>query len=138
VTWAEPYAYGVMALDEAQFEAISSTRVFLLMLKGAIRRYELLADLTGHLQVAALMAGGAKFKDGLSPFEQVMGRKPVPIVDPPEIPTEPSETDDERARETAAKLERANAEIFKARMLRDHPERVVGAPIPEEIDGGSG
>jgi hypothetical protein len=125
-----------MALDEAQFEAISSTRVFLLMLKGAVRRYELAADLCGHLQVAALMAGGAKFKDGLSPFEQVRGRKPVPIVDPSEsTSTQATLDEEERARETAAKLERANAEIFKARMLRDHPDRVVGEPVPEDEHG---
>jgi hypothetical protein len=135
VAWAEPYAYGIMALDEERFERISSTRVFMLMLRGAIRRYELLVDLFGAVRVDTLVAGGVTFSDTPGPprknaptFERLMGRLPVPLVDPP--PKTPAEiaAEEEQAKMAAGKLALAQAQLWEAGFRATHPDRVVDAP----------
>jgi hypothetical protein len=144
IAWAEPWAYGLLALKPWEFERIGSTRVFDLLLRGAIRRQQLQEDLIGHLRLAIYVANGVKFSrraaDAPIPpdhptFERLMGRAPVPYVDPP------PKTDAERAREEetereaeekrakqAALLAQAQLQLWEAQVRANRPGMIDESP----------
>jgi hypothetical protein len=118
-----------MALDEAAFERISSTRVFGLMRDGAIKSYQLLEDLLGRVRRDVLIAGGAVKPDKSPPtFADVMGREPVPLIDPPAKTPAEEAAEEERRLETAAMLALAQLQHYEATIRRARPDIIEGDP----------
>ena len=55
-----------------------------------------------------------------------MGREPVPLIDPPAKTAAEEAAEDERRRETAAKLALAQMQHYEATIRRARPELIEG------------